>query len=369
MAVHTVLLDFSFDPALGKTDNQVSNMLTKVENILKDYLHTLKIIHSMHLDGGFVKIFTSEKGCMVTLRTYDHGLLTITWEYYKADNQEPLLNLERVRELERQILEDIEDLKRSESFIPIKRGTFMRYYPTADERLLEYDIDKLLFEERSPFQRVQIVHSKSLGNMLVLDELQNISERDLIYTETLMRRGIENYENKEIIILGGGDGALLYELLKEKPKMVTMLEIDEVVLKACNEYMKSICGNVLEKRRDTNYEIIIGDCMKSIDKYIEEGRKFDYVFGDLTDIPISDTPSGEIWNFIMTILDKSFKVLKPTGKFMTHGNGVNSPESLIMYENQLAKLRPPVKFEKCTAFIPSFMEDWVFYQICFDSKP
>lgn len=37
--------------------------------------------------------------------------------------------------------------------------------------------------------------------------------------------------------------------------MVTMLEIDEVVLKACNEYMKSICGNVLEKRRDTNYEV------------------------------------------------------------------------------------------------------------------
>lgn len=32
--------------------------------------------------------------------------------------------------------------------------------------------------------------------------LLDISERDLIYTETLMRRGIENYENKEIIILG-----------------------------------------------------------------------------------------------------------------------------------------------------------------------
>lgn len=63
--------------------------------------------------------------------------------------------------------------------------------------------------------------------------------------------------------------------------------------------------------------------MKSIDKYIEEGRKFDYVFGDLTDIPISDTPSGEIWNFIMTILDKSFKVLKPNGKFMTHVSFIN----------------------------------------------
>jgi spermine synthase len=40
-----------------------------------------------------------------------------------------------------------------------------------------------------------------------------------------MQRGKENYEGKEIVILGGGDGALLWELLKEKPKFVYMLEV------------------------------------------------------------------------------------------------------------------------------------------------
>lgn len=48
-------------------------------------------------------------------------------------------------------------------------------YLIQDERLLEYDIDKLVFEARSPYQKVQIVHSKSLGNLLVLDELQSKS--------------------------------------------------------------------------------------------------------------------------------------------------------------------------------------------------
>lgn len=43
----------------------------------------------------------------------------------------------------------------------------------ADERLLEYDIDEVVFEETSAFQKVQIVHSKTLGNMLVLDDLQS----------------------------------------------------------------------------------------------------------------------------------------------------------------------------------------------------
>lgn len=61
-----------------------------------------------------------------------------------------------------------------------------------------------------------------------------MSEADLIYTETLMQRGKENYAGKEIVILGGGDGGLLWELLKEKPKFITMLEVCE-----CDEYSNS----------------------------------------------------------------------------------------------------------------------------------
>jgi spermine synthase len=105
--------------------------------------------------------------------------------------------------------------------------------------------------------------------------------------------------------------------------------------------------------------------MVFLNKYIKDGKKFDYVFGDLTDIPISDTPTGEIWEFIRTILETSFKVLKPDGKFMTHGNGASCPESLAMYEDVLNNLKPPVSFTKTVAFVPSFMEDWIFYQVNF----
>jgi spermidine synthase len=43
----------------------------------------------------------------------------------------------------------------------------------SDERILEYDIDKVLYEEKSPYQKILIVHSQSLGNLLVLDGLQS----------------------------------------------------------------------------------------------------------------------------------------------------------------------------------------------------
>ncbi|XP_076280512.1 spermine synthase isoform X3 [Lasioglossum baleicum] len=250
---------------------------------------------------------------------------------------------------------------------PIKRGgPFERYFPTADDRLLEYDIDKLVFEARSPYQKVQIVHSKSLGNLLVLDELQNISEADLIYTETLMQRGKENYAGKEIVILGGGDGGLLWELLKEKPKFVTMLEIDDVVIKACSQHMRSVCGDCLDKRKGENYEIVVGDCAKALAHMIEQGRQFDYVFGDLTDIPISTSTHDDAWDFTRLILNYSMKVLKRTGKYMTHANGASCPEALEMFEQVLSQLCVPVTFTKDSAFIPSFFEEWVFYQVSFE---
>ena len=50
-------------------------------------------------------------------------------------------------------------------------------------------------------------------------------EGDIVYTKTLLGNGRENYKDKEILILGGGDGGVLHELLKESPKFVTMVEI------------------------------------------------------------------------------------------------------------------------------------------------
>lgn len=58
--------------------------------------------------------------------------------------------------------------------------------------------------------------------------------------------------------------------------------------------------------------------MKSLEQYIKEDRKFDYIFGDLTDIPISESLTEQLWAFVNKILQMSFKVLKPDGKFMTH---------------------------------------------------
>lgn len=342
MSANTVLLDFSLDPNVVKNESQILATTTNIENVLRDLLGNLKVVNCLNLNGGLVKFYTSDQGAVITLRIYDNGLLTINIEYLKVDSQEPILSSDN-RIAVTQKFENVPNIKRIQAY-PIRRCTFNRYYLTSDDRLLEYDIDEMVFEHRSPFQKVQIVHSRSLGNMLVLDDFQNISEADLIYTESLMQRGKEKYAGKEIVILGGGDGALLYELLKENPKEVIMLEIDEVVVKACAKYMRSICGNVLDNMTGPNYKIIIGDCIKALEVYIKEERKFDYVFGDLTDVPISGNVDEEVWSFITKILKMAVKILKPDGKYMTHLIGKYSMQGMERYTSILNQLEPKVKF-------------------------
>lgn len=52
-----------------------------------------------------------------------------------------------------------------------------------------------------------------------------LAESDIDYTKALLGNGRESYKDKDVLILGGGDGGVLNELLKESPKFVTMVEI------------------------------------------------------------------------------------------------------------------------------------------------
>ncbi|XP_055909839.1 spermine synthase isoform X1 [Eupeodes corollae] len=365
MAANTILFDFSVDPAKTKDPNERQEISKIIRSELEHIFPQLEFVHHMPTDDGYFCVLSENMQTIITYRIFSQGLITINVEYYLEEGKEQLLSFDTIRAMEL-ILRKKLDSMRSKYLPPVKRGGYIDIYMTSsDERIIEYDIDSLVYEARSPFQKIQILHSKTLGNMLILDELQNIAESDLIYTETLMCRGTENYEGKEICILGGGDGALLYELLKENPKHVVMLEIDELVMQACNKYLNSICGDVLEKRKGDNYEIVVGDCVDYMKRFIAEDKKFDYVFGDLTDIPISDTPIGECWDFIRTILEHSFKILKPDGKYLTHGNGTSCLESLKLFEDQLKLLKPAVKYTTSKAFVPSFMEEWLFYQVTF----
>ena len=60
--------------------------------------------------------------------------------------------------------------------------------------------------------------------------------------------------------------------------------------------------------------------MIELDKLLNdpEGPRFDFVFSDLTDIPLSTVREEKEWEFLRSVLDKSLKLLKNDGQFLTH---------------------------------------------------
>ena len=126
-----------------------------------------------------------------------------------------------------------------------------------DDRIVECGIKSVVHEEISPYQKIQILDTVDFGRLLLLDGQVQLSEADDVYSTELMAGG--DYKGAEILILGGGDGALLARLLPQKPKHVTMVELDGAVMRVVREHMKSVTRGVLDKHTADNYNIITGN--------------------------------------------------------------------------------------------------------------
>ncbi|TWW74758.1 Spermine synthase, partial [Takifugu flavidus] len=344
---------------------------------------------------GYLATLVGKHGRLALLRVHSHGMVTIDLQCYQEDSVAEVDNL--LNALEKKLKALLSgNIKRFKRLPALIRGAEVdRYWPTSDDRLIEYDIDQVLYEEDSAYQNIQILHSKQYGNILVLNGDINLADSDTAYTHAIMGSGKESYTGKEVLILGGGDGGILAEVVKQKPKMITMLEIslmdsgplkfgrplllstgiicvghwladctlhiDQKVIDGCKTHMRKTCGDVLDNLTGDCYQrvlcntctsllkpnqILVEDCVPVLKKYVQEGRMFDYVINDLTAVPISTEPEDSMWEFLRLILDLSIKVLHPSGKYFTQGNGVNMTDALTLYEEQLEKLSCPVGFSK-----------------------
>lgn len=262
----------------------------------------------------------------------------------------------------------------SKHFPPLKRCLEVSpYLATSDNRITEYGFNKVLVSTQSDFQLVQIIETRDYGNLLILDGMANLAESDTVtYTHALMNLPTENYKDKNVLILGGGDGALLKELLElpeeNRPGFITMVDIDEVVMDVCAEFMPSVCGEYLQRSNwnGPNYKIIAGCAIQFMKECKAKQFEFDYIFGDLTDTPVSTGPrDSDLWQFLGTILELGVGLLRPnSGRYLTHCNGINVPHSLTAYEKVLSELAGgKCKFTQTQSYVNSFMETWVFYQI------
>ena len=142
-----------------------------------------------------------------------------------------------------------------------------------------FQVTRRLHEEQTPYQYLEVYDSRRFGRMLLLDGAVQTSEGDeFIYHEMLAHPPLCTHPApRRVLIIGGGDGGLLEEVLKQPVEQVTMVEIDGAVVRASRQYLSTICGGAFE---DPRTSLIIGDGVA----YARECRdRFDVVLVDSPD--------------------------------------------------------------------------------------
>ena len=121
---------------------------------------------------------------------------------------------------------------------------------------LTVGLKKLLFSEQSPFQLVEVYETDTWGNLMTIDGMVMLSEKDeFVYHEMIAHVALFSHPNPErVLIIGGGDGGTAREVLKHKEvKVVDMVEIDETVVRASKLYLPDV-GDFNNPRLNVLYE-------------------------------------------------------------------------------------------------------------------
>lgn len=102
---------------------------------------------------------------------------------------------------------------------------------------------KSLFSEQTPFQKVEVFKTDTWGNLMTIDGLVMLSEKDeFVYHEMIAHTAMFSHPNpKTVLIIGGGDGGTAREVLKHNSvERVDMVEIDEAVVRASKLFMPKV---------------------------------------------------------------------------------------------------------------------------------
>ncbi len=116
---------------------------------------------------------------------------------------------------------------------------------------------KLLYSTESRYQKIDVFENEFFGKVLVLDGFVMLTERDeWVYHEMLVHPAMSVHPApKEVLIIGGGDGGSLREVLKyEKVVKAVQVELDQTVSEVSKKYFPTLSSGFSDPRALLLYE-------------------------------------------------------------------------------------------------------------------
>ncbi|MEE0185750.1 polyamine aminopropyltransferase [Porcipelethomonas sp.] len=118
-------------------------------------------------------------------------------------------------------------------------------------------VDKHLRSAESEYQRIDIFESKEFGRILTLDGYLMVTEKDeYIYHEMITHIPMAvNPDITNVLVIGAGDGGTVRELARYNHiKNIDMVEIDEMVVEICREYLPQTACRLTDPRVHIFYQ-------------------------------------------------------------------------------------------------------------------
>lgn len=133
--------------------------------------------------------------------------------------------------------------------------------------------------EKTPFQDLAVVVTEQFGRMLLLDGMVMTTDKDeFVYHEMISMIALHSHPSpRKVLIIGGGDGGALREVLRHpQVEKGVLVEIDAQVIQAARDFFPALSCSF----DDPKAEVIVDDGIK----YIKEHKaEFDVILIDSTE--------------------------------------------------------------------------------------
>ncbi|RLG75959.1 MAG: polyamine aminopropyltransferase [Thermoprotei archaeon] len=209
-------------------------------------------------------------------------------------------------------------------------------------------VRKVILTTKTKYQEVQIIELEEYGRALILDGyIQSAEADEFIYHESLVHPVMVTHPNpSKVLIVGGGEGATLREVLKHScVKEAVMVDIDGELVEFARKYLDFMHQGAFY---DPRAKIVIDDGKRYVAKC--GSSIFDVVIIDLT-----DPYSSEIAKSLYT---KEFyaevkRILKSNGIMVTQaGNSFFYSDVYLYVLNNIKSVFPIVR--EYWQWVPSF---------------
>jgi spermidine synthase len=187
----------------------------------------------------------------------------------------------------------------------------------------QYGDREILYRSQSPYQRFSFLENKEDGKISLYINGQRqfeSGEWDAVYHETFVHPAMalkQSEKDLNVLILGGGDGLALREILKYKNvSKATLVDIDSaLVLAAKNlDAMRKLNNDAFY---DPRTEVVFGDAFKFVE---EKANLYDIVFIDFpdpTDDGLARLYSKEFYLTLKKVLRTNGMAVIQSGGYMT----------------------------------------------------